>query len=281
MSEKDLFAFVLIPFDHSFDDIYKLGIKETAKELSILAERLDEQLFAEGMVERIYRQIEASDLIVADMSGRNPNVFYEVGYAHARDKLCILLTKNPGDIPFDLKHRRHIVYTSISNLKTELKKNLEWAKQEVLNVKKSKIRIDFKMDGMLEKENNIDAAIIWHTFDLFNDSSKVSTAISAIYLYTGHDWHYQIDKNKCPTTDSDIHPYKCRYFVAPPVSRLEPNSWAQFKVSGRRYLASSQRGDKLQESYDLKGSILLRLLTTSGNFDYEFSIDHKIDTLPF
>src|SRR5687768_13834868 len=100
LDTTELFAFVLMPFDASFDDLYRFGIKEPAKELGILAERVDEQIYREGILDRIYRQIEVADIVIADMSGRNPNVFYEVGYAHAKDKLCILLTSNADDIPF-------------------------------------------------------------------------------------------------------------------------------------------------------------------------------------
>ncbi|WP_441256404.1 hypothetical protein AB7Z32_20060 [Bradyrhizobium sp. 482_C4_N1_1] len=90
MTQLKPFAFVLMPFASDFDDIYKVGIKSIADELGIVAERVDEQIFSETMLERIYRQIDAADFIIADMSGRNPNVFYEVGYAHARGKLCTL-----------------------------------------------------------------------------------------------------------------------------------------------------------------------------------------------
>src|ERR1700733_6908921 len=111
MQQPKQFAFVLMPFDSSFDDAYQLGIKDAVSEFDdMLAERVDEQIYREGILERIYRQIELADIIVADMSGQNPNVFYEVGYAHAKGKLCILLTSNADDIPFDLKHQRHIVY---------------------------------------------------------------------------------------------------------------------------------------------------------------------------
>ena len=75
------FAFVLMPFEAGFDDIYKLGIQATAKDCGIVAERVDEQSFSETILERIYRQIGSADFIIADMTGRNPNVFYEVGYA--------------------------------------------------------------------------------------------------------------------------------------------------------------------------------------------------------
>jgi hypothetical protein len=44
---------------------------------------------------------------VADMTERNPNVFYEVIYAYALNKLVLLLTQSAEDILFDLKHRAH------------------------------------------------------------------------------------------------------------------------------------------------------------------------------
>lgn len=131
-TDSQIFAFVLMPFDKAFDDIYKIGTKETANSLGILAERVDEQIFREGILERIYRQIELADLIVADMTGQNPNVFYEVGYAHAKGKLCILLTQNADDIPFDLKHHRHIVYgNSIGDLRSLLAGEMAWAKAQI------------------------------------------------------------------------------------------------------------------------------------------------------
>jgi hypothetical protein len=131
MTEK-LFAFVLMPFDKEFDDVYALGIKSAVEELGMLAERVDEQIFhGQGILERIYGQIEATDFIIADMSGQNPNVFYEVGYAHAQNKLCILLTRNASDIPFDLKHQRHIVYASIQELKKSLLNDLAMMKKEL------------------------------------------------------------------------------------------------------------------------------------------------------
>jgi hypothetical protein len=112
------FCFVLMPFSNDFNDVYKLGIKEACAAAGAYCERVDEQIFIDRILDRIYNQIAKADIIVADMTGRNPNVFYEVGYAHALDKLTILLTKNADDIPFDLKHFPHIVYgSSISSLR--------------------------------------------------------------------------------------------------------------------------------------------------------------------
>ncbi len=115
------FVFVLMPFEASFDDVYQLGIKPAAEAASAYCERIDEQIFAESILARIYNQIAKADLVVADMTGRNPNVFYEVGYAHALGRTVILLTRNADDIPFDLKHYPHIVYEgSITSLKEKL-----------------------------------------------------------------------------------------------------------------------------------------------------------------
>lgn len=61
------------------------------------------------------------------MTGRSPNVFYEVGYAHALNKRVVLLTQNADDIPFDLKHYPHIVYGGkITQLKSELERRIRW-----------------------------------------------------------------------------------------------------------------------------------------------------------
>jgi hypothetical protein len=115
------FVFVLMPFSADFDDVYQFGIKPACVEAGGYCERVDEQIFEGNILERIYNQIGKADLIVADMTGRNPNVFYEVGYAHGLRKRVILLTQNSDDIPFDLKHYPHIVYSgSIAKLKRDL-----------------------------------------------------------------------------------------------------------------------------------------------------------------
>ena len=120
-----------MPFDSSFDDIYKFGIKGAAEDSGAYAERIDEQIFSEGILDRVFNQINKADVIVADMTGRNPNVFYEVGYAHALGKIVLLLTQKADDIPFDLKHHHHIVYGgSIDVLKSQLIGRISWAINE-------------------------------------------------------------------------------------------------------------------------------------------------------
>ena len=120
------YAFVLMPFTNQFQNIYEYGIRDIAKTLRIRCERVDEIEFNDTILSQIYKGIESADIVIADMTGRNPNVFYEVGYAHALHKDVVLLTQNVKDIPFDLKGHNHIVYGGqISVLKEKLRKRLD------------------------------------------------------------------------------------------------------------------------------------------------------------
>ncbi len=54
--------------------------------------------------------IDRSRIVIADCTGRNPNVFYEIGIAHTLGREVILITQNEGDVPFDLRHLRYVHY---------------------------------------------------------------------------------------------------------------------------------------------------------------------------
>ena len=277
------FAFVLMPFSSDFDDIYRLGIKEPAATLGIRAERVDEQLFTEGILDRIYRQIDAADIIVADTSGKNPNVFYELGYAHAKDKLCLLLTRDAVDIPFDLKDRRHIVYgDSIQLLRQQMVKNLEWARLQIDNVRRSRIRVQAReIDGELERSQWYDTATMTFVIDLHNDSDVPSAEIENVYFYTGRHWGIRQDEKESPSTESDVPVYKRRYFMASPVKRLQHSGWAQLRFTARLIVADRALGDELKEVYRIAGRSMLRLVTDKGIFDHEISVDTVVMEIPF
>ncbi|MCW5765282.1 MAG: hypothetical protein KIT68_04835 [Phycisphaeraceae bacterium] len=191
------FVFVLMPFDPSFDDTYKFGIKGASDDVGAYAERVDEQQYSEGILDRILNQINKSDVIVADMSGKNPNVFYEVGYAHALNKLVILVTKTVDDIPFDLKHKRHIVYEGqIKRLREELARSLSWAIEESKRRAASLplAHVDVLVDGtqirqfgeqpVVKLEGEIGSGDITLAITFRNSMNIISEPISHIYLLT-------------------------------------------------------------------------------------------------
>lgn len=283
MKELDAFAFVLMPFDPSFDDIYQLGIKETASELGIHAERVDEQIYSEGILERIYRQIEVADIIIADMTGQNANVFYEVGYAHAKEKICILLTQNAEDIPFDLRHKRHIIYEgSIQNLKKSLSEDLGWAITEIENIKKSKIKVTLDSTvANLEKNRYFAEADVMFKIDFMNESRKPTSQIEACYFYSGKGWTLHQEGDECPSTASDLPDFAKRHFLKSPVNKLQKNQWAQLRFSSRKTVGKAFGGEELKDSYHLTGRSILRITTGEGNFDYELNIDTVAEDSPF
>lgn len=283
MDAVKLFAFVLMPFDSSFDDLYKFGIKEPAAGVGFLAERVDEQLFKEGILDRIYRQIELADVVIAEMTGMSPNVFYEVGYADGKGKLSILSTKNAADIPFDLKHRRHIVHNnSIQTLRERLVEELAWARGEIENIRRSHIQVRLQVEpGLLEKTKFSAVADIGFKIDLSNESNMPSAEIEAAYFYCSKGWTVFQDGRECRSTVSDIAPFERRHFIALPVRRLPKNSWAQVEFRTKKTLASTFRGDELLDSYRLTGRSIFRLVTAEGNFDSELPIDVTVEEIPF
>lgn len=282
MSKK--FIFVLMPFDSSFDDVYKLGIKESIESIDseIVVERLDEQMFSEGMLTRIYSQIEKADIIVADMSGKNPNVFYEVGYAHAKEKLVLLITKDAGDIPFDLKYFKHIVYgDSINNLKVKLDENVSWALKEIENKNKLSLDIDVNVNGDLDKTEYSDTAKINLKIDFTNTSKDKSINIDAIYLYTQDGWEYSQNGTECPQVKSDLSHYHIKHQIVPQIVKISKGNWSQISLKGSRLLATSYNGEELKEKYNLQGVVTIRVVTNKGSFDYEKSLNLTIENIPF
>lgn len=284
MQDDTIFAFVLMPFSREFDDIYKLGIQEAAAELGIRAERVDEQMYTEGTLERIYNQIRVADIIVADMTGRNANVFYEVGYAHARGKLCLHLTQVADDIPFDLQHQRHIVYgDSITTLKEQLIANLVWAKSEVQSYRKSLIRLSTKrIVARLEKSQFYATAVLDFRIDLLSDSNAASEDIEGLYLYTGNSWQITQNDMKCERGDSDLESYKYMYLLTAPRGKIPRKGWLPLTFTAERRVDDTFDGNALKDSYALNGRAIIRLVTPSGTFDHQVNIHVTAEKeLPF
>jgi hypothetical protein len=280
---EKLFAFVLMPFEGRFDDVYRLGIKAAVEELGMIATRVDEQVFhKEGILERIYNQIDSADFIIADMSGRNPNVFYEVGYAHAKQKTCILLTENAADIPFDLKHQRHIVYgNSIVGLKRKLTIDLATVKVE-LEARESPIHVELgKISGDLTNTKYSSTATVDIYLDIHNRSTNNSPEIETIYFYTGKGWRFTQDNQECLNTISDLTEYKLRHLIRSPVRRVIKGSWSQVKLVGQKVLAYSFDGEELKDSYRLTGRAVVRVITATETFENIINLEVAVDETPF
>jgi hypothetical protein len=104
-------VFVLMPFSEELQPIYEDHIKNVCSELNLTAARADDFFAARLIISDIWSAIYHSQIIVADCTGRNPNVFYEIGIAHTLGRPTILISQSIEDVPFDLRHLRCIVYS--------------------------------------------------------------------------------------------------------------------------------------------------------------------------
>jgi hypothetical protein len=107
---KTNLAFVLMPFNKDFDDVYSMCIKPCVEKHDLRCMRADEIFQPGSIIESIWQSINAALVIIADLTAKNANVFYEVGMAHTLGKEVILLTRDLDDVPFDLRHLRVIRY---------------------------------------------------------------------------------------------------------------------------------------------------------------------------
>jgi len=103
-------CFVMMPFGAWFDRYYQEIYVPAIKEAGFEPVRADELFTTGSVVEQIWEQIEKAKLLLADLSGKNPNVFYELGLAHAAKKPVVFTSSQVDDVPFDLRHLRVIIY---------------------------------------------------------------------------------------------------------------------------------------------------------------------------
>lgn len=105
-------AFIISEFKEPYDGIYNLVIKDACKEFGLEAVRADE-IFGPGMIiSDITKEILAAQVMIADISPVNANVYFEVGYALALQKPIILLAESQTKLPFDVSGFRVLFYAN-------------------------------------------------------------------------------------------------------------------------------------------------------------------------
>ncbi len=113
-------AFVVMQFGDPYNSVYTDVIKRVAEDNGFDAYRVDE-VYGPGIILRdIIRGLAESDVIIAEITPPNPNVFYELGYAHALEKPTILLAERGRQLPFDISGYRCILYDNSIKGKGEL-----------------------------------------------------------------------------------------------------------------------------------------------------------------
>lgn len=120
---KDLLS-VMMPFGAEFDPVLK-ALQQAAEEAKLRCVRADDIWVHHHVIQDIVDLIAQARVVVCDCTGKNPNVFYEIGIAHTLGKDVILITQSKDDIPFDLRHLRYVEYMR----NREGLRDLTWAVQ--------------------------------------------------------------------------------------------------------------------------------------------------------
>jgi hypothetical protein len=102
--------FVVMPFTEGLAQVYDGHIKAVAKGLGLSVARADDFFGTHSIVEDVWRALYHARVVIADCTGRNPNVFYELGIAHTLGRPVVLVSQDQDDIPFDVRHIRSLVY---------------------------------------------------------------------------------------------------------------------------------------------------------------------------
>ncbi|MBY0038679.1 hypothetical protein H7U08_19390 [Bacillus cereus] len=128
LTKKDLevdtrSVFVLTSFMDSERPLY-LEIKNICSSVGLNCSRSDEEYINGDVLPHILKKIAKARLIIVNLDGRNPNVYYELGIAHALDKPTILISKSINNAPFDLKSKNIIIYKDFNELNTKLNMEL-------------------------------------------------------------------------------------------------------------------------------------------------------------
>lgn len=87
--------------------------------------RADEVWKDSAIIQDVFNLIFTSSIIIADISGKNPNVFYEIGIAHTLGKFVVPIAQSTDDIVFDVGHHRVLKYSLEGDGKTKLKNSLQ------------------------------------------------------------------------------------------------------------------------------------------------------------
>jgi len=199
INELNNSCFVVMPFSNMFEIEYQKVIKPTLFELGIECVRGDEIYTKQRIMDDIWASIRKCRFVIAELTGRNPNVLYEIGLAHAIGKPVIIVTRNGEDVPFDLKDLRYLYYDVSDpfwgeNLKIGLKSLIEKVLQSPeIGSYLEGISNEFFDFPKLEKpkmslasaEEEIDITGIWNTVFYSESAGKHDMTVNIIQ--TGND----------------------------------------------------------------------------------------------
>jgi hypothetical protein len=115
---------VMMPFAKEFNNVLDI-IKLSCSNVDMKCFRVDDIWNNSIIMQDVFQLIYCSSIVIADFTGRNPNVSYEAGIAHTLGKNLIPITQNIDDLPSDLRHHRALNYINSRDGLAILGKSIE------------------------------------------------------------------------------------------------------------------------------------------------------------
>lgn len=143
-------CFTIMPFGGWHDQYYQKIFRKAIEDAGLEPHRADDLYRPGTIVNDIWTYTKQSQIVLADITDKNPNVLYELGLAHALAKPVILVTESMEDVPFDLRALRVITYDkNAPNWGDILKESITRAIKELL-----KAPLDYVLPAFLEVEGS-------------------------------------------------------------------------------------------------------------------------------
>ncbi|MEM1156950.1 MAG: Clp protease N-terminal domain-containing protein [Verrucomicrobiota bacterium] len=117
-------GFVLMPHTDEFRGIFNQAIKPAMEENGIVVKKAEDIYEPGSILAQVWEQIRRSEIIIADLSGKNANVIFELGLCYGIQRCPILLVRDPNELPFNLRNLRYIQYSDKAQGAADLKQTL-------------------------------------------------------------------------------------------------------------------------------------------------------------
>ena len=115
----------ILPVGKLYDRVFAGALAAAAAEAGSAIARVEPEFSATGKLGAVCQELELADLIVADITARNPHVMYLAGYAHGTGREVLFIAQHGEDFPFDLAKHRAIFYGGdLEFLKAEFRSHL-------------------------------------------------------------------------------------------------------------------------------------------------------------
>jgi len=161
--EADLsspYCFVVMPFASEFEPVFESIRSAVEDSTQYRCLRADSIVSGDSIARKAQRLIDGADLVIADISGRNPNVMVEMGTARGVGKPLVIISQSSEDVPFDIRTFPYVAYTPTEDGLVTLESNLTEVLRQILQTERAMgTEVDYRQTLVATFGLNIEEAM--------------------------------------------------------------------------------------------------------------------------